>query len=250
VLLAGPGPTTDIVANFLSARLTDLVVVMEEPASRVQLARRRAQRVGWTRAIGQVLFVAVALPWLRRRGRRRCCSILAETGLDATPFYPVRRVSSVNAPETAILLQQLRPSVVVVNGTRIISEPILCSVKCPFINTHAGITPRYRGVHGAYWALAEGRPDEVGTTIHLVDRGIDTGAVLAQARFGVMSEDSVATYPFLHLAAGLPLLMSQLERVLTGKALATTEGDPGESRLYMHPTLWTYVRQRITRGVR
>ena len=60
-----------------------------------------------------------------------------------------------------------------VNGTRIISSRVLDSIGCPIINTHAGITPRYRGVHGGYWALAEGHPEEVGTTVHLVDKGIE-----------------------------------------------------------------------------
>ena len=32
VLLAGPGDSTDIVANFLASRVSDLVVVMEEPS--------------------------------------------------------------------------------------------------------------------------------------------------------------------------------------------------------------------------
>ena len=67
------------------------------------------------------------------------------------------------------------------------SSPPGClgSLGCPVVNVHAGITPRYRGVHGGYWALAERHPEWVGTTVHLVDPGIDTGAILAQATFDV-----------------------------------------------------------------
>ena len=39
------------------------------------------------------------------------------------------------------------PRVVIVNGTRIIQERVLQSVDAIFLNTHAGITPMYRGVH-------------------------------------------------------------------------------------------------------
>ena len=42
------------------------------------------------------------------------------------------------------------------------------------------------------------------TTVHLVDPGIDTGAILAQSVFEVTSEDSLATYPYLHLVADFP----------------------------------------------
>ena len=106
-------------------------------------------------------------------------------------------------------------------------------------------------MHGGYWALADGHADQVGTTVHLVDPGIDTGGVLARATFGVTEEDTIATYPYLHLAAGLPLLADQIDRVLAGqKPTPLDEVAGGESRLRLHPTLWEYGRRRITAGVR
>ncbi len=183
VLLAGPGDSTDIVANFLASRVPDLVVVMEEPPSRLRMARRRAGRVGWPSAIGQVLFVALLQPVLRRRGARRRDAILAAASVDQTHRSPEYRVPSVNAEQTVALLTALRPVMVVVNGTRIIATRVLDSAGSPIVNLHAGITPRYRGVHGGYWALAERHPEWVGTTVHLVDPGIDTGGILAQSVF-------------------------------------------------------------------
>jgi folate-dependent phosphoribosylglycinamide formyltransferase PurN len=252
VLLAGPGDTTDIVANYLAPRVPQLVVVVEESPSRVTMARRRAARIGWPTVIGQVLFVTTVLPLLRWRGRRRIDEIVARAGLDTTPRVPVHHVESVNGDDTIALLRDAAPVVVVVNGTRIISSAVLGSVGCQFVNTHAGTTPRYRGVHGGYWALAEGHPELVGTTVHLVDEGIDTGSVLARARFAVTRADSIATYPYLHLAAGLPHLADQVERAVAGERLTPRVEDPpvGGSRLYLHPTLWEYLRRRIVDGVR
>ena len=87
LLLAGPGDTTDIVANYLAARVPDLQVVVEHSPSRLQLARRRAKRHGWPAVIGQVLFVVVALPLLRRRGRHRIAAIVdaVRTTLERCP---------------------------------------------------------------------------------------------------------------------------------------------------------------------
>ncbi len=150
VLLAGPGVPTNIVYHYLAARFPDVVVVMERPVSRVTLARRRARRLGAATVLGQVAFVTVALPVLRRSARPRVRAILAESGLEVADIPGVRRVASVNDPETAALLRELEPAVVVVNGTRIIADSTLSAVSCPFINIHAGITPRYRGVHGGY----------------------------------------------------------------------------------------------------
>jgi folate-dependent phosphoribosylglycinamide formyltransferase PurN len=251
VLLAGPGDSTDIVANFLASRVPDLVLIVEEPPSRLQMAKRRARRVGRLAAAGQVLFVALLLPALRRQGARRRADILRAALVDETPREPHHRVPSVNDAQVIALLSSLRPAVVVVNGTRIISARVLQSAGCPFVNMHAGITPRYRGVHGGYWALAERHPEWVGTTVHLVDPGIDTGGILAQSVFDVTSEDSFATYPFLHLVNGLPLLGAEIDKVMAGQVLTpASEGIARGSRLFYHPTLWGYLRCRLLQGVR
>jgi folate-dependent phosphoribosylglycinamide formyltransferase PurN len=136
-----------------------------------------------------------------------------------------------------------------VNGTRIIGPKTLGAVECWFINTHAGITPAYRGVHGGYWALAEGRADQVGTTVHLVDGGVDTGPVIARRRFEVTPRDNFATYPYLHTAAGIPPLLDAVHQALTG-SLAAAPAPAGErSVLRHHPTLWTYLRCRLWKQV-
>ena len=249
--LAGPGDSTDIVANYLAARVPDLVVVIENPPSRLHMARRRARRVGWLSAVGQVLFVALLQPVLRRRGARRRAVILAAASVDQAHRPPQHRVPSVNDEEVVALLISLRPALVVVNGTRIIAARVLNSARCPVVNLHAGITPRYRGVHGGYWALAEHHPEWVGTTVHLVDPGIDTGGILAQSVFDVSGEDTFSTYPYLHLVHGLPLLGAQVDKVIAGAALEPTlvSVAPG-SGLYYHPTLWGYLRRRWRQGVR
>lgn len=156
-----------------------------------------------------------------------------------------------NGEDTIALLDSIHPALVVVHGTRIIAARVLASAGCPVVNMHAGITPRYRGVHGGYWALAEGHREWVGTTVHLVDPGIDTGGILAQTTFDVTAEDTIATYPDLHLARGLPLLGAQVDKVLAGAKLDPLPAGlaPG-SGLYYHPTIWGYLWRRWHEGVR
>ena len=251
VLLAGAGYSTDVVANYLSTRVSDLVVIVENPQSRVEMTRRRARRVGWLSVIGQVLFVVILLPTLHRRGARRRTAIFRSASVDAMHRTPTHRVPSVNDEKAVTLLTSLRPDVVVVHGTRIISPRALQAMGCPVVNMHAGITLRYRGVHGGYWALAEHHPEWVGTTVHLVDPGIDTGGILAQTTFEVSDEDTIATYPDLHLVHGLPLLGALLDRALAGLNLEPLPASiaPG-SGFYYHPTLWGYLWHRWRDGVR
>lgn len=251
VLLAGPDETANIVANYLERFVQELVVVVEARPSRVRMAVRRARRLGWVEAMGQILFVALVQPSLHYASRRRREKIRNEASVDARPRLPEFSVSSVNDNQTTLLLGRLKPSVVVVHGTRVIAPSVLKSLDCPILNVHAGLTPRYRGVHGGYWALAENHPEWVGTTVHLVDPGIDTGGILAQATFTVSDEDSISTYPDLHLVHGLPLLAAQVEKVLAGRELEpVAESLVSGSHLRHHPTLWGYFRRRWSSGVR
>lgn len=254
LLLAGEGPSTRMVYHALRHRLPAEIpvhVVLEAPVSRSVLVKRRIKRLGLMPVLGQLLFIAGVVPLLRARSMERVEEIMREHGLnDAAIPEPVHRVESVNSPDVQALLRSLSPAVVVVNGTRIIGKATLAATSAPFVNMHAGITPAYRGVHGGYWALAEGRPELVGTTIHRVDEGIDTGAVIDQAYFRVTSRDSFWTYPYLHTAAGLPLLGRAVEEILNGGSPARVPHRDLPSMLRYHPTAWGYLVQRLRRGAR
>lgn len=246
VLLGDQSPATAAVAHALRETLDQrakLTVILEESASRSALARRRARRLGWWTVAGQIAFVGLVMPLLRRGGRRRVLEIARQYDLDLTPVGQDALVRSVNEERTVTLLREAAPDVVVVHGTRVISRPVLDAITVPVLNVHAGITPRYRGVHGGYWALREGRPDLAGSTVHLVDPGIDTGGILAQATFTADRVDSIATYPFLHLACAIPLLLEQIDAILSGTTPVVVTPLPGaeRSQLRWHPTAWDYL---------
>jgi phosphoribosylglycinamide formyltransferase-1 len=252
VLLAGPGDSTRIVYHYLASRFEGLVAIVESPVPRFELAKRRARRFGWVTVAGQMAFVGAAVPVIRRLSLPRIDEIVRSEGFDTSDIDGAKSVQSVNSAESVTMLRELDPAVVVVNGTRIISESVLSSVGCAFVNMHAGITPRYRGVHGGYWALSDQRRDLVGTTVHVVDPGIDTGGVLAQGFFEPGPQDTFATYPYLHLACGLPLLAQSVREIVEGRdpQPVPSRDTSGESTLRFHPTIWGYLGARMTRGVR
>jgi methionyl-tRNA formyltransferase len=252
VILSGPLSSTAALYNFLKPRFKISQVIIEKRPSRGQMLLRRARRLGWSTATGQLLFRISAVPILEFTSRTRIRQIQQEHGLnyDPIPGDIVTRVESVNSPEAILLLRELQPSVVLVNGTRIISEETLRTHAGKFINLHAGITPRYRGVHGAYWALAEGHKDLCGCTVHMIDSGIDTGAILAQAKIEPQPDDNFVTYPTLQLAAGMKLLPAIMAKFIAGQPPAPVPGCQEESKLWSHPTLPQYLRIRRQQGVK
>ena len=250
VLLAGKWDTTPIVYHFLEEHMGVHGFIMEESVSKKEFLKKRIKKLGWLSVGGQLLFQLLVAKPLRRLSQKRIEEIKKEYGLKdaALETGKAQAVSSVNSEDCLRLLQELQPDLVIVHGTRIISKKILQGINAPFINIHAGITPRYRGSHGAYWALANGDPAHCGVTVHFVDAGIDTGNILAQKKIPVSRKDNFVTYPYIQLAEGLNLLQKVVGELERGERPVVS--NQLNSALWHHPTIWGYWYKRITKGVK
>jgi len=248
VALTNGSPHAWIVINAVVDRFGPVTVLTDEKEPRWELARRRLKRHGpftWTGQIGFVLLQRV----IARRSRARFAEIIAEHGLNPVPHpgCEVIPVGSVNDPACREALARLRPEVVFVIGTRIIRAETLRAIQAPLLNLHGGITPKYRGQAGGYWALAKGDPDHAGVTVHLVDAGVDTGEVLYQARIRPDRRDNFSTYFYIQAAAFRPLILQAIEDALGGKLRPYRPELP--SHLLHHPTLWGYLWTGLSMGI-
>ena len=71
---------------------------------------------------------------------------------------------------------------------KIISPAIVSSAKMGFVNTHPSFLPYNRGKHYNFWAIVEQCP--FGVSLHLVEKGIDCGPLVAQSRIDYTWEDT------------------------------------------------------------
>jgi folate-dependent phosphoribosylglycinamide formyltransferase PurN len=250
VILATDSTSTWMVVNALKEDYPDLIVALEQPISRYRLLRNRVRKQGVVRVFGQFLFI-IYLKLLGWRSQRRISRLIEAAGL-----FPMRPVDvsivkflSANSKECQDWLLSQAPDVVVVNGTRILAQKTLSASSAVFLNTHCGITPAYRGVHGAYWALAGGDTQHAGVTVHVVDIGVDTGDIVYQDTIKVDSEDNFLTYPIHQYSAALPLLKAAIQNVSNGTLRAYQRNDL-PSAVWYHPTIWNYLYTLCRRGVR
>ncbi len=81
-----------------------------------------------------------------------------------------------------LLSDFLKSDIYVVFGSSFIKGDLIdFLVKKKTINIHAGISPYYRGTDCNFWALYDNNPHLVGTTIHLLSKGLDSGPMLYHA---------------------------------------------------------------------
>ena len=241
VFLASDCESSRWVYNALFRDFMIEAAIIETPVSKKKLIKGRLKKIGLLQVMGQIIFSAVVVPLLKIKAKRRRACLIDQYQLNDTNFRApnTHYVDAVNDEACKLLLQQLQPDIIIVNGTRIISKKILQSSKAVFINMHVGITPAYRGSHGGYWALYNKDPENFGTTIHIIDEGVDTGAVLKQVFIKPGNNDNFTTYPILQVAIGIQALKEVLQDTL--KESYHTAVLAAKGKMYHQPTIWQYL---------
>lgn len=248
VVVTEGGPHIWAIVNALADKLGPVSVILESPESKRQLLLGRARRQGWISAVGQLGTMV-----LTRLGKRffagHAARLIAEQELqtEPKPGQAIVHVPSANAPECLQAIEKIRPGVVLLAGCRLLSKQTLAKMPCSVLNYHAGIAPKYRGMNGGYWALASGDKQNFGTTVHLVDAGVDTGGVLRQARGRPQPGDTISSYALRQASFSREVCVEAVRDALAGKLATLNPGLP--SKQWYHPTIWFYLWTGVKSGV-
>jgi phosphoribosylglycinamide formyltransferase-1 len=85
------------------------------------------------------------------------------------------------------------PDLVVSAGfMKLVGATFLSAYAGRFLNTHPALSPSFPGMHGPADALAYG-VKVTGCTLFVVDSGVDTGPIVAQAAVPVLADDTAET---------------------------------------------------------
>ncbi len=97
----------------------------------------------------------------------------------------------------------------------ILKEDILNLLPGKIINLHISYLPYNRGADPNFWSFVENTPK--GVTIHLIDKGLDTGDILVQEKLDLSEEETLRTsYEKLQNAI-LELFKKNWKKIKTGK---------------------------------
>ncbi len=141
---------------------------------------RGGQRVHWRRLAASL---AARLPGKVQRGLSDAARFpAAATALCQKAGARLHWPDTINDPCLVDELFYSGPDLVVMAGFNEILKKEVLSELPPIINVHPSLLPAFRGPNPEFWTVAHGAQD-AGVTIHFVERGIDTGPIVAQERF-------------------------------------------------------------------
>jgi folate-dependent phosphoribosylglycinamide formyltransferase PurN len=162
-------------------------------------------------------------------------------------------VEWVNDAAVAAALTASKSDVTIVMGTSILKGPVLDAAGTA-INIHGGFLPFYRGNHCFFFALYEGAFHHIGSTIHFIDRGIDTGDIIQVVVPTLLPDDNaeklysrsekLAIHRLIELLAALErgTSLPRSPQPKRGRLFRTRDRGPFQEFL-----LWFRLRTGITR---
>lgn len=129
--------------------------------------------------------LATRAAWKGMRAAGRLGEALDDRSLDRAARrlgIPVLPFEKANDPAFLDRLRALEPDVIFNQSEMLLKKDFLALPRLGVVNRHGSTLPRHRGRMGSFWQHAAGER-EIGVTVHFVDEGVDTGAIIHQERF-------------------------------------------------------------------
>jgi methionyl-tRNA formyltransferase len=141
-------------------------------------------------------------------------------------------------------VRRLDPDLMVLVGADIVPPGLLEVPRLGTINPHYGLLPAFRGMNVTEWSVYRGAP--VGVTVHLVDSGIDTGAILLREEVAIDPADTFASLRSKHQDVAARLLVRAALELRDGTARPRGQDlDAGRQYYRMHPALRRVAESRL-----
>lgn len=200
----------------------------------VHVLKKRLRRLGLLKLANQALLITYRLIVESRRDKRAAKELFSSKPSD----YIERRdidilgVEDINSEEVRDFILSKAPQLVVVSGAPLLKKRIIEAVEGRIINLHPGFAPQYRGRYGAFWPVYYKEPELVGVTVHFVDKGIDTGAILLQCQVDFNPGDTLKIVTYKQHRIGVELLVKCLAEFDKIAPLAYHKNDCPSSNYY------------------
>lgn len=142
-------------------------------------------------------------------------------------------------------LKKFPEKLIIFTGGGIIRQNILDLAGDGIINCHMGVLPRYKGMDLPEWCILENAPEELGITLHFMDKGIDTGQILKVVKIPLGESTHIKELRQKFEPIMVQAMVETADQYLQQKL--TPIPQPAEQRQYfiVHPRLYEIIDKNI-----
>jgi methionyl-tRNA formyltransferase len=219
---------------------------------RVILAEGHTKPKGhWKRKLRKILRIGPLGAFIGYRMRRwygadlQALAAIEDIGV-VCARYGIELVSTpvVNHPTTVEALRGSDADIAISLGNGYIGSKVFGVPRLGMINIHHEILPAYQNAQGVIWQLYN-NSTETGYTIHRIDKGIDTGAIIHQEWVPIQFKESLGATVSHTMKAVLDSSAQGLRTVLADLPAHLAQGRPqGAGAKWTTPSFWQFLRIR------
>jgi methionyl-tRNA formyltransferase len=212
LLLTSAQPTQNALAWKASRHLEIAAVVLSDNVPAKQKPPRERAVLLANRLAGRTVGRPFVQSWAALAERYR-----AE--YPERPAVPVVRVRNVNDRATLDAIDRFEPDLVVVSGTNLVGSRVIeaASRRRGIVNLHTGLSPYVKGgPNCTNWCLARGWFHLIGNTVMWLDRGIDTGHLIATELTPLTGDESLDDLHFKVMEHAHDLYVRCLRAIASG----------------------------------
>lgn len=158
--------------------------------------------------------------------------ILGNQWQQMSDAIPLKTVDNINSPEVAALLNEIKPDLVIVQGTTLIRNKTLASIPL-VLNLHWGLSPYYKGSNCTEWAMINNDVYNIGFTIHKISSKIDGGDIVTQGRPEIEVTDTANSINMKLTRAGAAAMSQVISRIKNNVPLVFAAQDTARGQLFL-----------------
>jgi methionyl-tRNA formyltransferase len=163
------------------------------------------------------------------------------------PASQVIRVNNVNDPATIETIERCSPDLVVVSGTNLVGGRVIAAAQQTggIVNLHTGISPYVKGgPNCTNWCLAKGWFHLIGNTVMWLDRGIDTGNIIATEQTPLDGTESLFDLHWKVMEHAHDLYLRAIERIRDNKPVPSVPQSSITDGVEFRSSQWNLLEMR------
>ncbi|MES2761307.1 MAG: formyltransferase family protein [Bacteroidota bacterium] len=235
VLWIGTGANQKALANKIYSKYKIDLVIIESRRSKVKISFSKILE----RIADKLFFSALHNAWSNMLS-------YYESTYKKYPDTQIMYTEDINSEQVYIATNEKQPDLIIVSGTKMIREKLL-SLRPPLgiMNLHTGLSPYVKGgPNCTNWCLANNEFHMIGNTIMWIDKGIDSGNIIATETTTFTGSESLIDIHKKVMEHAHELYLKTLDAIVNGKQSNVPQNEIAIGKTY-YTKDWNMTQKRM-----